>query len=177
MFKRDEEGTLYLVDKLTGQWRIVLPKSLRKEVLIACHDGVGGSHLGRFKTLDKVAQRFFWTGMAEDVKDYVAGCEYCGTRKSPRMPREPNQQPLPVVVNPFDRVAVDFVGPLPVTARGNKYCLVFVDYATRWPEAFATKKYGGSHRSFDSDQRDPLSSWCACAVAIRPWCMFLVSSG
>lgn len=139
VFKRDEEGTLYLVDKLTGQWRIVLPKSLRKEVLIACHDGVGGSHLGRFKTLNKVAQRFFWTGMAEDVKDYVAGCEYCGIRKSPRMPREPNQQPLPVVVNPFDRVAVDFVGPLPVTARGNKYCLVFVDYATRWPEAFATK--------------------------------------
>ena len=36
-------------------------------------------------------------------------------------------------------MAVDFVGPLPETDKGNKYILVFVDYATRWPEAFATK--------------------------------------
>jgi len=45
---------------------------------------------------------------------------------------------MPPVYNPFDRIAVDFVGPLPATKDGNRYILVFVDYATRWPEAFAT---------------------------------------
>jgi hypothetical protein len=51
----------------------------------------------------------------------------------------PKQQPLPTVSTPFDRLSMDFVGPLPATKNGNRYILVLVDYATRWPEAFATK--------------------------------------
>ncbi len=47
--------------------------------------------------------------------------------------------PLPTVSTPFDRLSMDFVGPLPATKNGNKYILVLVDYATRWPEAFATR--------------------------------------
>ena len=95
--------------------------------------------MGRFKTLDKVGQRFFWMGMAKDVRSYVRACEHCNSRKSTRKSTEPIQISLPSVNNPFDRVAVDFVGPLPKTPDGNKYILVFIDYATRWPEAFATK--------------------------------------
>ncbi|GMF31353.1 unnamed protein product [Phytophthora fragariaefolia] len=37
----------------------------------------------------------------------------------------------------FSMLVVDAVGPLPLTERGNKYILVFVDYFTRWAEAFA----------------------------------------
>ena len=138
-FVEDREGTLFLIDKVSGQWRVVIPQSMRREILVQCHDGLGGSHLGREKTLNKVAQRFFWQNMAKDVREYVESCKVCNARKSPRRPTEPEQQPLPVVHQPFDRVAVDFVGPMPVTDKGNKYCLVFVDYASRWPEAFATK--------------------------------------
>ena len=35
---------------------------------------------------------------------------------------------------------VDIVGPLPETPNGNKYAVVFTEYTTRWPEAFAIKK-------------------------------------
>ena len=34
-------------------------------------------------------------------------------------------------------MAVDVMGPLPVSDNGNKYVVVFVDYYTKWPEAFA----------------------------------------
>ena len=37
---------------------------------------------------------------------------------------------------PLGRVAVDVMGPLPVTAQGNKYLIVVCDYFTRWVEAF-----------------------------------------
>ena len=37
----------------------------------------------------------------------------------------------------FDRVAVDILGPLPLSKLGNRYIIVFSDYLTRWPEAFA----------------------------------------
>ena len=36
---------------------------------------------------------------------------------------------------PFERIAMDIVGPLPRNWRGNQYILVVQDYATRYPEA------------------------------------------
>ena len=44
--------------------------------------------------------------------------------------------PIPVGKE-FDRVAVDVMGPLSLTESGNKYIVVFLDYLTKWPEAFA----------------------------------------
>ena len=35
----------------------------------------------------------------------------------------------------LDIVSLDIVGPLPVTERGNKYILTFVDHFTRFCEA------------------------------------------
>ena len=37
----------------------------------------------------------------------------------------------------FKRIAINIVGPLPKTERGNRYLLVVVDYYTRRPEAYA----------------------------------------
>ena len=42
---------------------------------------------------------------------------------------------MPIIEVPFDRLALDIVGPLPKTSRGHRYILVLVDYATRYPEA------------------------------------------
>ena len=44
---------------------------------------------------------------------------------------------MPVIEKPFQRIAMDIVGPLPKTSRGNRYILVICDYATRYPEAVA----------------------------------------
>ena len=40
---------------------------------------------------------------------------------------------------PLERIAMDIVGPLPVTERGNRYILVVGDYFTRWKEAYPMK--------------------------------------
>ena len=34
---------------------------------------------------------------------------------------------------PFARWHLDFIGELPITANGNRWILVAVDYATNWP--------------------------------------------
>jgi transposase InsO family protein len=45
---------------------------------------------------------------------------------------------MPIIEEPFHRVAVDIVGPIiPVSESGNRYILTIVDYATRYPEAVA----------------------------------------
>ena len=68
-------------------------------------------------------------------------CRCCGacqkfrTRKPAWVPLVP----LPVVEEPFRRVAMDIVGTLPRSRSGNRYVLVFCDYATRYPEAVPVK--------------------------------------
>ena len=49
-------------------------------------------------------------------------------------------KPLPVVGEPFRRVAMDLVVPLQQAPRGNKYVLTLMDFATRYPEAILLKK-------------------------------------
>ena len=47
---------------------------------------------------------------------------------------------MPLIDTPFQRVAVDLVGPIaPVTDCENRYVLTMVDYATHYPEAVALK--------------------------------------
>lgn len=38
---------------------------------------------------------------------------------------------------PMERIALDIMGPLPMTKQGNRYILVIGDYFTKWTEAFA----------------------------------------
>ena len=47
--------------------------------------------------------------------------------------------PLPMITEPFHRIAMDIVGPLPRSRSGNCYVLVVCDYATRYPEAVPMK--------------------------------------
>jgi len=52
--------------------------------------------------------------------------------------------PLPIISQPFERIAMDIVGPLPRSARGNRFVLVVCDYATRYPEAIPMKSIDAS---------------------------------
>lgn len=56
-------------------------------------------------------------------------------RKSPRNSKKAPLLPIPVE-NAFDRVAVDILGSFPVSRKGSRYICVFIDYLSRWCEAF-----------------------------------------
>lgn len=44
---------------------------------------------------------------------------------------------MPLVNKPFQRIAMDIIGPLDRSKSGNKFILTICDYATRYPEAIA----------------------------------------
>ena len=48
---------------------------------------------------------------------------------------------LPVMEEPFERIAMDIVGPLPKTKQRHRYILVICNYATRYPDAIPLKKF------------------------------------
>ena len=54
-------------------------------------------------------------------------------------------RPIPVVTEPFERMAMDIVGPLPRRRAGNRYVLVMCDYATKYPEAVPLRSIDAEH--------------------------------
>lgn len=117
------------------KWLLVLPHALRKKVLDTLHSSKTAGHLGREKTLPKVREKFYWFGLSADVRSYVRKCVDCARKKgTPRKHRAPLQQLH--VGGPLERIAVDVLGPLTETHRGNMYILVVGDYWTKWMEAY-----------------------------------------
>ena len=73
--------------------------------------------------------------MRADTRRFCRGCLSCASRKGPGRGVRPPLQPIPIR-QPFHRVAVDVL-QLPLTSQGNKYVVVFMDYFTKWVEAYA----------------------------------------
>ena len=116
--------------------QLVLPRSLIPDILSALHDAPSAGHLGVNKTVERVRERFYWYGLQHDVEDWCRQCEKCARRKSPQaMARAPLVSSCPGY--PFERIALDIMGPMPTTESSNKYILVVGDYFTKWKEAFA----------------------------------------
>ena len=116
--------------------QIVVPKSYRHEILSIAHESPMSGHLGINKTYHKISNRFYWPGLKSDVSKYCKTCHTC------QMVGKPNQtipkaqlQPIPAFDEPFNRILIDCVGPLPRTKSGNEYLLTIMCTSTRFPEA------------------------------------------
>ena len=73
----------------------------------------------------------------EDVKIVVKNCITCASLK-PKFHKPPANE-LIKALKPFDRISIDFKGPLPQTTDGNRYLLIMVDEFSRYPFAFPCK--------------------------------------
>ena len=95
-------------------------------------------HMATKRTVSRVLSEFYWPGVQTDVKRFCQSCDICQrTVARGKISKLPLQQ-MPLIDEPFHRVAMDLIGPLyPSTDRGNRYVLTVVDYATRYPEAVA----------------------------------------
>ena len=114
--------------------QLVLPVQCRQLVLRLAHDVPMAGHLGTAKTRDRVLQCYYWPGVFGEVAKYCRTCDVC-QRSRGKKPTQAPMIPMPVIQKPFTRIAMDIVGPLPKTKRGNRFILTICDYATRYPEA------------------------------------------
>ncbi|GBM48620.1 Transposon Ty3-I Gag-Pol polyprotein [Araneus ventricosus] len=133
-----KDGVLYRRwesdDGRSCRWQQILPKSRIPEVLRETHDSASGGHFGVMKTLSKTREQFYWDRLRADVEKWCRECHACGARKGPKT-RTKGQLQRHNVGAPFERMALDILGPFPVTTKGNRYVLVLMDYFTKWPEA------------------------------------------
>ena len=131
-------GILCVKSQGTGRGtglQVVLPRSLVQRVLNFAHDEHG--HFAKDRTLAAVRAKFFWGSIFRDVENWCQSCLDCQSRSSPMMkPRAPLQfSPIPSRV--WQMVALDFLGPLVETSRGNKHILVVTDKLSKYAIALA----------------------------------------
>ena len=123
-------------DEWTVNHQIVIPRVYRPEILNLAHETPMSGHLGVNKTYHKILNHFYWPGIKSDVSQHCKSCHTC------QMVGKPNQtipkaqlQPIPAFDEPFSRVIIDCVGPLPKTKKGCEYLLTIMCASTRFPEA------------------------------------------
>ena len=116
--------------------QVVLPKSYRNGVLSMAHETPLACHLGVSKTYNKILNHFFWPLIKTYVSNFCRSCHTC------QMVGKPNQKipraalhPIPAFEEPFSRVIIECVGPLPKTKSGNEFLLTIMCASTRFPEA------------------------------------------
>ena len=120
--------------------RLCCWKNTGPQVFRMAHALLLAGHLGKQKTAQRIMRQFYWPSVFKDVEKYCQQCPEChlvGRRVTGRE----LLVPLPIIGEPFEKVAMDIVGPLPKTARGHRYILVICDYATRYLKAMPLKRF------------------------------------
>ncbi|QQP37577.1 Transposon Tf2-6 polyprotein [Caligus rogercresseyi] len=145
---------LSIVDGLImyGSNRIVIPTSLRRQVLDELH----AAHQGRERMLQLARQSVHWPRIHEDLSNLSKGCDDCATHKASQA-KEPlvqDEQPS----RPGEAVAADLF-----LYEGREY-LVITDKYSGWPEVYDCGKSGVNTK----DVEKAIARWMAAlGVPVR----------
>ena len=117
--------------------RIAVPACMRIDVITLSHATPIGGHLGVHKTQRRIAERFYWPGMWNQIAQAVASCHVCQLNKR-RYTRIPGLlQTIPAAHQPFHTIAMDIIVLRRYkTTRGYLAVLVIGDYCTRFVELY-----------------------------------------
>ena len=107
------------------------------DILKACHDEPCGGHFTNKRTPYKVlCLGYYWPTLFRDAKKYVRSCDNCQRMGNlvarDEMPLQPQ-----VLIEPFEKWALDFVKPIDPPSQGKIYILVCTDYVTKWAKSKA----------------------------------------
>lgn len=117
------KGELSVLDGvLLKGTRIVIPNSLRQQMVRLVHEG----HLGIEKCKRRAREVLYWPYMNRDIEAYIQRCDTCQRHRyqQPKEPMRPHDKPR----EPWRKVGMDLFH-----LKGKDYLLV-IDYHSNYPE-------------------------------------------
>ena len=110
--------------------RVVIPSSataLQTTLLSECHETLVGGHYGVAKTAELISRHYYWKHMNKSVVCFVDTCITCTRSKATNSLSPGLLQPIEIPERRWSVVTLDFIGPLPMTIRGNNAVFTVVD--------------------------------------------------
>ncbi|KAM0735103.1 Retrovirus-related Pol polyprotein from transposon 17.6 [Formica fusca] len=129
--EEEEREILAIEEETNSDEEKIYTEEDKKQILYEYHDAPTGGHQGVERTIKRIRLNYNWPGITKDVEKYIAKCELCQKNKL----SQKNKVPLIITdtpTKPFEKCALDIVGPLTVTTNGNKYLLTFQDNLTKF---------------------------------------------
>lgn len=120
----------------TDYWKEVVPKDRRERLIKTFHDDPASGHVGVYKTLRRICQRFTWPKMAADIQRYIKSCKVCAQQKIEARKPAGLMGTYPKVTSPWQVISLDYIGPLPRSIHGNTHVLVVSDYFSKYVVLF-----------------------------------------
>ena len=118
--------------------QLLVPEIWKQDILKMLHDDPQAGHLGVHKTVARAQNRFYWVGYKQDIANWIKFCDVCNSRKQPPRKAKSKMKQYNVGV-PMERVALDIIGKLPKSNKGNRYALIVSDYFSKWAEGYPMK--------------------------------------
>ncbi|KAL7286452.1 hypothetical protein TKK_0019398 [Trichogramma kaykai] len=110
----------------------VPPVENRFQLIKEYHESSSAGHRGINTTYNRLACDYYWRNMRQDVEAFVKRCECCQTEKLIRVKTK-----LPMIITdttsrPFEKLSLDFYGPLKHSSRKNHYVLTMQDWLSKF---------------------------------------------
>ncbi|XP_076957925.1 uncharacterized protein LOC143633519 [Bidens hawaiensis] len=104
-------------------------------VIREIHEGICGLHTGPRMVIAKIMNAgYYWPGMHGDAVKEIQKCDAC-QRHAPQTLRPQNHLVLITSAWPFQKWAIDIMGPFPEAPGRVKFLPMEIDYFTKWVEA------------------------------------------
>lgn len=124
----------------SDNWKMVVPKPKRCQILKECHDNPLSGHLGIYKTYYRVLSRYFWPKLKADVAKFVNKCRTCAEQKTEQAMKPGQMGSKPDVDRCWQYIAVDLMGPCPRSIHGHRFILVVCDYFSKFVLSFPLRQ-------------------------------------
>ncbi|MFS7972588.1 putative integrase, catalytic core, ribonuclease H domain, ribonuclease H-like superfamily [Helianthus anomalus] len=112
-------------------------------VIREMHEGICGMHSGRRTVVRRAMNAgFYWPRVYETASEEIKKCDNCQVHAP--MTHQHKHPMVPVSTSwPFQKWAIDIIGPFPKGPGVVKYVVVAIDYFTKWIEAKPLGKITG----------------------------------
>ncbi len=117
---------------------LVVPQELRHKVLVAAHKGLGHGGVNSTRTL--INKHFSWPKKAADIRAHIQSCAKCSKFNKSGGTKVPMVEPE-IISERCEKLAVDIVGPLPLSKNKLRYIFTCMELSSGFPFAIELKSY------------------------------------